>query len=168
MKIATMDPVDIQIELENMKGKTFQYAGILYTVDTYTINKSLGAFTLITDRNRLTKKFEAAEEFFKLFRPVKAESAPSVPEVSDNGHPNEEEATAEDAAALQIIQSDNSVADKLLSTLMANIDQVKKDPKYIPQAQAVINSANSVMSVMRLKLDYIREMKGIKKMKGRR
>lgn len=143
-----MNTQQLQAKLEQMKGRTFLYAKISHDVTSYIINETEGMFVLITDKNRFPRKFESAKDFLSYWIPV--ETSLSVPATIESN---------EGSPQLPVeLEKENSLADSMIDILKDNIERIRKDAKYIPQAKAINENVNSMIQLQRLKLDTAREI----------
>lgn len=140
-----MKAQEIQKKLESMKGKSYEYAKAIHTVKSYEVSNTDQKFVIKTNLNSFTRKFESAPEFFKYW-------------YEQAGLPAAAEEQSQVAYLPVLFEQENSLADELVTLLKGNIEKVKADPKYIPQAKSINNDVNSILLIQRLKLDLVKNM----------
>jgi hypothetical protein len=57
---------------------------------------------------------------------------------------------------------ETKLADDLVMILMSNIEKVKSNQGFIPQANAICKNVDNILKIQRLKLDMVRTMNGKK------
>jgi hypothetical protein len=130
--------------LVEMTGKTFEYAKSVHYVKEFKIDPVEETFAITTNLNTFTRKIEAFEDFMGYWDPVTKISTP---------------ATIPAQVPVQVMEQENSTADKLVGILMDSIVKVQADKGYINQAKAINNDVNSITNIMKLKMDLYKESK---------
>lgn len=139
-----MTKKDLVAQLNEMRGGTFIYAGQTHTVAEIQTDDENGKFTIRTNLSNYTRKYESGEEFIKYWKPLVQPGA-------------------ERPAEIQVYDSkETALADEMINILKDNIQKVKDDPNYIKQAQTINNNVNSIINVVRTKLDFAKHMKSQK------
>jgi hypothetical protein len=121
--------------LQNMKGKTYQYAGKIHHIVDFKVDDRRERIELQTNISTYDRGFGAAEEFLSAWVEIIS------PE------------QAEEQKAVAVIVAETNLVDDLTAILKDNIRKVQSDAKYIPQAQAINNNVNSIINLTKLKLD---------------
>lgn len=141
-----MNSKQITQHLEQMQGKTFQYASSIHYVKDFHVDVENDKFKITTNLNSFDRSFESAKEFFSYWSEVN-----QLPANSTNG------ISPEGGNQLQVyIDKETNLADKMIDILTDNIEKVRADPKYIPQATAINNNVNSIINVAKMKMDFIK------------
>lgn len=135
--------------LQQMKGKTYQYAGKIHYIVDYTIDEQREKVTLKTNLQTFERPYESMDEFLNYW--TEATALPAT--VNGAGESNRNNA---------LVESETNLVDDLTQILKENIEKVQKDPGYIKQAQAVNNNVNSIINLTKLKLDVLKFSKGRK------
>lgn len=137
-----MNKLKIQNRLEQMKGKTFQYAEQIHYVESFTIDEENEKVTIKTNIKSFDRKFEAFEEFLSYWTLATTVQA-LVPIPQDQ--------------QLQMYQEkESTLADKLTAILEDNIAKVQTSKDFIPQATSINNNINSIINIQKMKLDFMR------------
>lgn len=150
-----MTAQQIQLKLEKMKGRSFEYAKEIHVVESFVVDNINEKFELITNKNTFKRKFESATEFFRYWYETKENIA------IDKVEETLAKTSPDNSLPVQFTQ-ENSLADELVLILKDNIEKVKKNAGYIPQAQAINNNVNSILHVQKLKLDMMKQMRKVK------
>lgn len=127
--------------LEQMKGKTFQYAGKIHYIIDYKIDEQREKATLKTNLQPFERPYEAMPEFLTYWTECNSVTA-VVPAAPENNS--------------VLVEQQSSMVDELTMVLKENIAKVQADPAYIKQAQAINNNINSIIILTKLKLDVIK------------
>jgi hypothetical protein len=130
-------------QLEQMKGKTFTYGNVVHYVLEYIIDDE--KFTIKTNLSEFARKLEAADDFLKYW--VSATTT-SIAVMDD------------DRQLATMVEKEKGQADDLISILKDNIKKVQDNAGYIPQAQAVNDNVKSIIEVQKMKLDYLKQLRG--------
>jgi hypothetical protein len=130
--------------LKEMKGKSFVYAKQTHTILDYSINDQRELVNIKTDKKLFERGYENVEEFLTYWDPIVEAQSEELTVVNDNSS----------AVSTEVVfQENNSLAKDLIEILRENIDKVRKDKNYIPQAQAINANVNSIINVTRMQLD---------------
>src|SRR5690349_9627737 len=123
----------ISKQLDEMQGKYFEYGNAKHRIDRYHINEERGRVIITTDRKQYDRPLDAALEFLNLFEPVAERSISVMPQSPGYQLPEK--------------QINGSVIKELKDILMDNINKVKADKNYIPQAQAVKENVDAIIEL---------------------
>lgn len=99
-----------------------------------------GKIVLVTDRKRIEFRCQAEVNFFVRDALPVAPSAPALP--------------------APVVTND--VMAQLKGVLMENIERVRNDKTYIPQAQSIAKQVNTLVQLSQLEMQMRREMKNKK------
>lgn len=132
-------------KLEAMKGKTFSYASKILYVISYAIDEQREKVIIKTNLGDHERSYESIDEFLSYWSPAQNINALTVQ--------NENNTVA------VMIEQENSLAEEMISILKDNIQKVRTDKNYIPQAQAINNNINSIINVKKLQLDVYKQFK---------
>jgi hypothetical protein len=140
-----MNSKTIGAKLNNMKGKSFEYAKQIHTVTQVSIDTDKEEFTIKTDKNSFTRKFENAEAFLKYWyeQPENLaieKAAAQLPKQQELQHP-------------EAVFASNALSNELINILKDNIEKVSKNATYINQAKAVDKSVDTILKVKKLQLE---------------
>lgn len=138
----------IQAKLEDMKGATFEYAKAQHTVKSYVIDASSETFEIKTSLSSFKRKFDSAPDFFKHWF-----------ETKENALVNEATKKISGSDIIPVYEKETNLTNDLVDILMNNINQVKRNPAFIPQAKAINNDVNSIIHIQRLKLEMVKHLK---------
>jgi hypothetical protein len=130
--------------LEFMKGKTFQYANQIHYLVDYSIDEQREKVTIRTNLKQFERGYDSAEEFLSYWKPANTMAI---------------QKTSESNESAIMLEQENSLADEMITILKENIQKVKTDKNYIPQAQAINNNINSIINVKKLQLDVYKQFK---------
>jgi hypothetical protein len=145
--------------LKEMKGKSFVYGETLHQLIDYSIDDVREKVTIKTDKKLFDRNYDSVAEFLTYFKlVVEAETIDESNQVersivTTNNQIVQSSAVYEEHAAL---------AKDLIGILKENINKVRTDKNYIPQAQAINNNVNSIINVTKLQLDVYKQFKGKK------
>src|SRR5690606_3912910 len=120
--------------LESMKGKLFSYNLKEYRVLRFTVTDD--QVTIVTDLKDFYLSHKQAEDLIKDFLPIDEEK-PFLPA--------KQEATREVVHLPQTSISANAA--KLSEIILGNIEKVKEDAAYIPQANAINDQLKSLIEL---------------------
>jgi hypothetical protein len=144
----------INEHLQNMVGKTYTYAKALHHVLTVKVDEQSQEFSINTNMNTFIRKFDSFENFIQYWnRMDQANPAPSS--ITKSGSNNE----SQDIELSVFVEAENSLADSMISILRDNITKVQANAAYIDQAQVINNNINSVINVMKMKMQFLKEVK---------
>jgi hypothetical protein len=133
------EPIDI---LERMPGKTFFFEQIEETIANYEFE---GPRCLI-HTNKQTHNFLWADgrQYLKRFLPIPAQDiAPVGPQLGANYTP--------------VLSTD--LMHTIKDTILANIEGVKKDRAFVPQANAINNSVRSLIELVKAEVTLARTLR---------
>lgn len=130
-------------QLEQMKGNTYTYANQVHYVLECKIDDE--KFVIKTNLSEFARKLEAGDEFLKYWASTTTNSIAVIDE--------EKQMSA-------IVEKEKGQADDLIAILKDNIIKVQDNAGYIPQAQAVNDNVKSIIDIQKMKLDYIKQMRG--------
>ncbi|HUR65503.1 MAG TPA: hypothetical protein VMZ03_04065 [Chitinophagaceae bacterium] len=136
-------------KLQEMKGKTFEYAKQIHCLQDYSIDEDNEKVVIKTNLNSFTRKFESVEEFLGYWKPhlqVQV-STPATPTEESNN------------AVSVFIESEKSKADALIAVLEDNIKKVQENKDYIPQASAINKNVSSIINIQKMKIDMVKNLK---------
>lgn len=143
--------------LVSLRGKTFEYAGKQYKVLGHLLTNNGNRVTIKTDQRDFEKNIDDVEDFLSLWVDVEGKlhsSLPATTEKNDNGNGL--------VTATKVMNNYLASCDSLIEILKDNIEKVKQDPKYVPQATAVNHGVNNIISIEKLKLEMYKEAKTLK------
>lgn len=132
---------EIQKKLDSLVGESWLYNGRV--VEVKGINRNDGQIRIVNQGNTIIFPEEKAEEKMEEFLPVE----------------HEKEGAGEEKLALQVFQKDGQQMESLEDLLMENIQKIKKDPEYLPQAKAITNNVNSLLNINKQKIQMLREIR---------
>jgi len=160
-----------------MKGKTWLYNTRSHIIVKWTIDDSQEIVTVISNNKGWWQwGFEKALKELNGFLPVgeaagittsETKTADDFPELLPDDEEETLPATQQQEKALSTVTHINGRMNGVLDTLFDNIDKVKQDPKYIPQAQAICKTVNAVVQVVRADLDVARYTNSVDRRKKR-
>jgi hypothetical protein len=125
----------IKIALTKMVGKTFMYNTHNYKIYGFMLLDD--QVIIATDTKEISFPREEASVYINEFLPVEDEL---------------------EKQALQIMPDKKQVAD-LKEIVLDNIKKVRADKSFVPQANAVNKSINTLISMASLELSYYKTMK---------
>lgn len=128
---------------EAMKGDCYNYAGRPHYIRDWNINEERGRFYLKTDKHTYDRTLEDAMGFLNGFEPVPKRQISKIPPPEDQGF------------RLPAMTVDQAVTSRLKDILLENIENVKKDKAYIPQAQAIKENVDSVLNLAKTEIEYL-------------
>ena len=132
-------------QLDGMKGRHFMYNTKTYHFLNYEIGTE--GITIVTDK-----------KFFKNIDPDTIET------MLKEFLPIETPALRQEVAPVPMQSISNGTIGKLKDILLDNIEKVKEDPNYIPQAQAVASNVDSIINLSRAEMEAYRLAVQLKKM----
>lgn len=136
--------------LLEMKGKTFVYGNKPYKILNYSIDDNREKVSIQTDKKFFERNYDSVEEFLKYFEPIiEPEETETQPEVL----------VITNQVSTEVFTEKNDLAKDLIGILRENIEKVRKDKNYIPQAQAINNNVNSIINVTKMQLDVYKHFK---------
>lgn len=126
--------------VNQMLNKQFLYGSHITTVLDYDINEVRGRFYLFTDRREepYDRPLESADAFLKKFSPVL-----NVPTIVDKP-----------VEAPQMLGTPG-LAGNLREILLDNIERLKNDKEYIPQAEAINENVKTMIDLAKTEVAYL-------------
>jgi len=134
--------------LEDMKGKTFQYANSIHYIVDIQMDEAKGKCVIKTNLSSFDRPFEAIEEFLKYWQPVASISAFHA-------------AADQESQLATFIEREDSLSNKLIDILNDNIEKVQASKDFIPQAQAINNNINTIVNIAKMRLDFMKQFKPV-------
>lgn len=131
--------------LYNMQDKDFSYGSKILTITGYDVDEAKGKVYIHTNEaNRhFERPIDSVMALLREFKPISGErqqtTVSNIPATAD-----------------KLVSSTNNLVANLQQTLLDNIERVKNDKEYIPQATAINKNVNSIISLTRLQLDALR------------
>lgn len=123
-----------------MIGKTYMYKGRNILIANYHVLGEEGKTQIDIqdgDGNPLEPiKTQDVSRFMEACLPVESENNPT-----DNA-----------AVSTEVVKQTNTLLNTLQQTLLDNIEQVKKNPAYIKQANVVNSSVNSLIGLAKIQI----------------
>jgi hypothetical protein len=138
----------IKETLEAMLDQKFRYGGKIHTVKGYTILDDKEQVKIQTNYRIYEKSFESFEAFIGYMEPIE-----------ENGM----QLVREQEMMLPKMQINSDVIGQLKDILLDNIDKVKKDKEFIPQATAVKLNVDSVIDLAKIEVAYMEAFVRVKK-----
>lgn len=132
--------------LEDMRGKTFQYANNIHYIVDIQIDEAKEKCSIKTNLSSFDRPFEAMDEFLKYWQPFS--NITTLQTTADH-----------DSQLSTFIQQEDNLSSKLIDILNDNIEKVQKDKEYIPQAQAINNNINSIVNIAKMRFDFMKQFK---------
>lgn len=146
-----MTSLKIQTTLENMKGKLFSHNLKEHRVLRFTVSDH--RMKVVTDRSDFDVPLEHAKDLLEDFLPID-ESKPFLPAAR---------AERRDVA-LMPQTSISANAAKLSEIILGNIEKVKEDPAYIPQANAINDQLKSLIELGKAEVEGMKVQVMLQKM----
>jgi hypothetical protein len=159
-----MTPQEINVKLQTMKERSFNYGNKLHIVKSFKINKDDEDFLLVTDQGRFKRTFKQAPDFFKHWFETKENLAQdAIKEQLKNSEPDPGEQTTENNAVVIFSEAKtDNLANDLIKLLQDNITKVSNNPGYIKQAQVIDKSVGTILNVKRMQLEMYKALKSTK------
>lgn len=146
-----MNVKQIEKKLEVMNGKSYEYAKHIHVVNQVSVDFEKEEFTIKTDKNTFTRKFESAEEFLKYWY---EQPQNKVIESAQSQLPQ-----TIDIDKAEAIVTSNNLSEELIKILKDNITKVSNNAGYINQARAVDKSVDTILKVKKLQLEMYKAVK---------
>jgi len=131
----------IKEQLEQMEGLSYKYGGRNHTIKSFNIITSREEVQIQTNIKNFVRPFESVLEFLNKFEPIQ-ETGMAMFENKD-------------AVPIPQMQVNSQVISQLKDILIENINNVKKDKDYIPQATAVKLNVDSVIDLAKIEVSYM-------------
>jgi len=133
-------PDSIVRKLDRMTGGLYLYKG--RQVRIKSVNQIGDQLRIVTGGMPVVINLDKVEQALEDFLPV--EDEPSA---------------GQKAKAVQVFQNDSNQIENLEKMVMDNIEKVKDDPDYLPQAKAVTNNVNTMIKMTKLKIEMLKEIR---------
>lgn len=143
-----MNKQQIEEMLKPMEGKQYNYGGQTHKVWSYVVSEERERFFITTDRHAFDRPLEAANEFLSKWV--------SVDKQDEENHKFTALAKIE-----PVINKDLAIT--LKNTLLDNIKQIKENKDFIPQAIAIKDQVDSVISLAKTQLEYTKALHQLSK-----
>jgi hypothetical protein len=127
--------------IDPLIGKTFLYGAKNHTLESYLINEQEEKVKIQTDIRFYERGFDSIESFIDQLEPVKEISV-----IKADKHKE---------VFLPAMQVNSDVIRQLKDVLLDNIEKVKNDKEYIPQASAVKENVDGIIDLAKIELGYI-------------
>ena len=131
-----------------MVGNQYKYGGHTHTITSFNINEEKEKVTIQTNRRCYERPYESVETFLNSFEPVQKSDWGMM----QTGEPH-----------LPEMQINSAVISKLKDVLMDNIEKVKTDKLYIPQATSIKLMVDSVIDLAKIEVAYMEAYVRVKK-----
>jgi hypothetical protein len=151
--------------LQDMKGKTFNYANKMLKIENFSIDDHREKVTIVTDKRTFERQYDSVEEFLTYWQPVGIEEAEvEVINETPNNHVEKAVITTgtNEIQNAGIYEEQASLAKDLISILRENITKVQNSKEYIPQATAINNNINSIINITKMQLGFYKQLKNKK------
>lgn len=149
--------------LQDMKGKTFNYANKFLKLENYSIDDHREKVTIITDKRTFERQYDSVDEFLTYWQPVSVQDIDAEEIGKQNNKPVEHAvittANNEIQKSTGIYEEHSLLAKDLVSILRDNITKVQTNKDYIPQATAVNNNINSIINITKMQLGFYKQFK---------
>jgi hypothetical protein len=151
--------------LYEMKGKQYMYAARTLLVKEIDVDERKEKIIIITDKKVFDCAFDSCEEFLSNFLPLDSERKLQQPTLMQSQLQTvvAENQPSPPANTVLVIQDEyhqhSTLTTDLIAILKDNISRVKENKDFIPQAQAINNNVNSIISVTKLQLEIHRHFR---------
>lgn len=136
---------DIEQKLDDLIGREWMYNGRTVNVRGYTIKD--GEIRVKTENHPIVFPESKAGEELKNF--LETEAGPGITK----------RGAKESNMAVQVFEHDSKQMSSLEEIIMDNIQKVKDDPKYVPQAKVITNNVNTMINLNKQKIEMIKEIR---------
>lgn len=134
--------------LNNMTGRTFNFNEALVKVVSWKMGDMQDETILVTtDSGIIRIPFTEADEKLVQFKPLPTSTAKMGTTMAD----------------MPVLSVDRQVLVQLKDMLLDNIEQVKKDKTYIPQADAISKNIGQIIDLAKVEISMINTLEGINK-----
>lgn len=140
-----MNTNTLKNKLENMEGKTFQYASQIHYVQKVMIDETTNKFQIKTNINTYERPIENLETFLKYWK--QTDGSLVVLEQS-----NEKQSLA------VFFEQENNQCTSIVNNLNEMTEKVKTNKDYIPQAKAVNDIAKTWIALAKTKMELIKTL----------
>lgn len=129
----------IQKKLQSMLNRPFKYGLRIVTITGYDVNEEKGRVYIHSNEKERhwDRPVDDAMTLLREFEPSDA-------------------LAEKDSNTDVVVTNTSNIVESLRQTLLENIERVKKDKEYIPQATAINNSVNSVINLSKLQMDAVK------------
>lgn len=130
-------------EIQQCLNKSYEYGGKVITIIGYEIDEKRDRVYIHTNEKHrhIDRPLVDAIFFVKGLKPAGNALIVNNPEVKNS-----------------VTTMDFSTADYLEEVLKKSIEKLQNDESYIKQATAINNNVNSLISITKLKMDYVKIM----------
>lgn len=131
--------------LESMKGKTFQYANQNHYIINYILDEEQEKCTIKTNLSTFDRRFENMETFLQYWKPVDKDlTIYREPELWQK--------------VSNFIEQENDRSKRLINTLEDSITKVQENKDYIPQAEAINKTVNTIIGIEKVRFGMLKMM----------
>lgn len=146
------------IKLETMLGKTMYYRGKPTVIKSF--DNSTGEFELLLEiEGRPTKFYKPNEEaldlFLSNFSEVEIADDETLPEKTQET-PKQTGIVRAKTPETELYEENKKTFSTLSEMLLNDIEKVRNNPDYVPQAKQVCNSVNALVNMTRLQLQLVK------------
>lgn len=135
--------MNIEKRIQQLLNKPVKYGLKIITITSYSYSEDKSKVYI--DTNERDRHFE---------RPVD-----TLPALLKELEPTTEVAKTRSNNSDIAMSNTMSIAENLRNVLLDNIDKVRADPAYIPQATAINNNVNSIINLSKLQMDAVKLQK---------
>ena len=132
--------MDLNKRLKSMLNKPWMLDSAVHRFENFSITN--GKSTIVTDRRTISIETNKLGEFLRQCLPVEETLTPDI--ISQSR---------------ELIEQSRTTIHDMQKVLSDNVSKLQQDPKYIQQAKEVTKTVNSMISLHRLQLEYLKEMK---------
>lgn len=129
----------IKETLESMQGIPYLYGNNTYIIKSYQVKEELERVYIQANKKHFDRPFDAVMEFLGKWEPVEVNEITKYDEGFN----------------LPKRSIDSSVISALKDELLDNIKKVKENKAYIPQAEAVRSSVDSIITLAKTEIEYM-------------
>lgn len=144
-----MECTKIKMTLSEMEGKQFKYGSRIHEVKSTTVDEAAEAFTIITDVDRYTRKFDNAEIFLSYWKKINDKAVADLPD--RNGQQQQK-----DSILAKLVEAEQQSTLNLSTIITDNITKVQANKEYIAQAKIVNENIKSLIELSRVKIELLR------------
>lgn len=155
-----MTKFKIETTLESMKGKLFSYNLKEHRVLRFTVTDE--QVSIVTDLKDFHLSHRQAEELIKDFLPID-ENKPFVPPASPRPFSGNGVQVAREMVQLPQTSISTNAA-KLSEIILGNIEKVKEDASFIPQANAINDQLKSLIELGKAEVEGLKVQAMMQKM----
>lgn len=145
------------IKLESMLDKTYYYRGKPAVIKSFDNSKD--EFELLIEIEGKPQKFVKHNEtslglFLSNFSEVEVVEADQEPPKAD--HQTVPAVVRANTPERQLYEQNRETFSSLSQMLLNDIEKVRTDPSYVPQAKQVCNTVNAIVNMTRLQLQLVK------------